>query len=186
MAKKKADPLGELSSMAPPKEKKSKKKIAPPPKKRELTPEQRSVEDALVDIEKRFGEGAVMRMGKRRKREMEVIPSGSIRLDEALGVGGYPRGRIVEIFGPESSGKTTLTLHAIANAQAMGLQVAFVDAEHALDPSYAEKIGVNLDDLIISQPDFGEQALEIVEALVRSGGIGVVVVDSVAALVPSK
>ncbi|BBL70630.1 recombinase RecA [Methylogaea oryzae] len=140
---------------------------------------------ALLQIEKQFGKGSVMRMGDvAAVRDLEVIPTGSLALDIALGVGGLPRGRIVEIYGPESSGKTTLTLEVIAQAQKLGGTAAFVDAEHALDPSYAEKIGVNLDDLLVSQPDTGEQALEIADMLVRSGSIDVVVIDSVAALTP--
>ncbi len=139
---------------------------------------------ALMQIEKQFGKGSVMRMGDISHEDMEVYPTGSLTLDIALGVGGLPKGRIVEIYGPESSGKTTLTLEVIAQAQKKEGTCAFVDAEHALDPVYAEKIGVNLDDLLISQPDTGEQALEITDMLVRSGAVDVVVVDSVAALTP--
>ena len=140
---------------------------------------------ALLQIEKQFGKGSVMRMGDAAgSRDIEVIPTGSLSLDIALGVGGLPRGRVVEIYGPESSGKTTLTLEVIAQAQRLGGVAAFVDAEHALDPVYAQKIGVNLDDLLVSQPDTGEQALEIADMLVRSGGVDVVVIDSVAALTP--
>ncbi|MGX2029415.1 recombinase RecA [Methylocaldum gracile] len=140
---------------------------------------------ALSQIEKQFGKGSVMRMGDvPAMRDLEVIPTGSLSLDIALGCGGLPRGRIVEIYGPESSGKTTLTLEVIAQAQKRGGVAAFVDAEHALDPVYAEKIGVNLDDLLVSQPDTGEQALEIADMLVRSGGVDIVVIDSVAALTP--
>ncbi|WP_139558091.1 recombinase RecA [Methylotetracoccus oryzae] len=140
---------------------------------------------ALLQIEKQFGKGSVMRMGDAAgARDIEVIPTGSLSLDIALGVGGLPRGRVVEIYGPESSGKTTLTLEVIAQAQRLGGVAAFVDAEHALDPVYAQKIGVNLDDLLVSQPDTGEQALEIADMLVRSGGVDVVVIDSVAALTP--
>ena len=139
---------------------------------------------ALGQIEKQFGKGAVMRMGDVAARDVEVVSSGSLALDVALGVGGYPRGRVIEIYGPESSGKTTLTLQAIAEAQKAGGTAAFVDAEHALDPSYAEKLGVNVDDLLVSQPDTGEQALEIADMLVRSGAVDIVVVDSVAALTP--
>ena len=139
---------------------------------------------ALGQIEKQFGKGAVMRMGDVGARDVEVVSSGSLALDVALGVGGYPRGRVIEIYGPESSGKTTLTLQAIAEAQKAGGTAAFVDAEHALDPSYAEKLGVNVDDLLVSQPDTGEQALEIADMLVRSGAVDIVVVDSVAALTP--
>src|ERR1700743_3130238 len=140
---------------------------------------------AMAQIERAFGKGAIMRMGARAGDEqIEVIPSGSLGLDLALGIGGLPRGRIVEIYGPESSGKTTLALHAIAEAQRRGGTCAFIDAEHALDPTYARKLGVDVDNLIVSQPDYGEQALEITGALVASGGIDVAVVDSVAALVP--
>ena len=138
----------------------------------------------LSDIEKQFGKGSVMKLGDHEHKNIDVISSGSVSLDVALGIGGYPKGRIIEIFGPESSGKTTFALHAIAEAQKLGGRAAFIDAEHALDPSYAEKIGVNIDELLLSQPDNGEQALEICEALVRSGAISVIVVDSVAALVP--
>src|SRR3954452_3441444 len=139
---------------------------------------------ALKQIEKQFGKGSVMKLGERADRKVSTIPSGSLALDAALGVGGYPRGRIIEIYGPESSGKTTVALHAIAEVQAQGGQAAFIDAEHALDPSYAQKLGVNIDELLLSQPDTGEQALEIAEALVRSGAVDIIVVDSVAALVP--
>ncbi|MCW9059051.1 MAG: recombinase RecA [Gammaproteobacteria bacterium] len=139
---------------------------------------------ALGQIEKQFGKGAVMRMGDVVARDVEVVSSGSLALDVALGVGGYPRGRVIEIYGPESSGKTTLTLQAIAEVQKLGGTAAFVDAEHALDPGYAEKLGVNVDDLLVSQPDTGEQALEITDMLVRSGAVDIVVVDSVAALTP--
>jgi len=139
---------------------------------------------ALLQIEKQFGKGAVMRLGENKHMNIESIPTGAISLDIALGVGGIPKGRIVEIFGPESSGKTTLALHMIAEAQKLGGEVAFIDAEHALDPYYSSKLGVNIDDLIVSQPDTGEEALEITEALVRSGAIDIVVIDSVAALVP--
>ncbi len=143
-----------------------------------------AIDAALKKIEKDFGEGSVMRLGNAPKREIEVIPTGSLSLDMALGIGGLPRGRITEIYGPESSGKTTVSLHIIAEAQKMGGEVAFIDAEHALDPHYAKKLGVDIDRLIVSQPDTGEQALEIAEALARSGGIDVIVIDSVAALVP--
>ena len=139
---------------------------------------------ALQRLEKSFGKGTVMRMGDKVAEKVEVIPSGSLGLDIALGVGGYPRGRVIEIFGQESSGKTTLTLHAIAEAQKLGGSAAFIDAEHAFDPSYAKKIGIDVDNLIISQPDNGEQALEIVDGLVRSGAVDIIVVDSVAALTP--
>ncbi|MCA9391620.1 recombinase RecA [candidate division WWE3 bacterium] len=144
-----------------------------------------AVKLAMEQIEKQFGKGSIMKLGEDQHVEgLRVVPTGSIALDLALGIGGVPRGRIVEIFGPESSGKTTLALHVLANVQKQGGTAAFVDAEHALDPVYAGKIGVNLDDLLVSQPDTGEQALEITETLVRSGGIDVIVVDSVAALVP--
>lgn len=144
----------------------------------------KALESALKQIEKDFGKGSVMKLGEKTDIDIEVIPSGSLLLDAALGVGGYPRGRIIEIYGPESSGKTTVTLHAIAEVQKAGGVAAFIDAEHALDPVYAKKLGVNTDELLISQPDNGEQALEIADALVRSGGIDLLVVDSVAALVP--
>ncbi|MDD3610217.1 MAG: recombinase RecA [Halothiobacillaceae bacterium] len=139
---------------------------------------------ALSQIERQFGKGSVMRMGDAGVREVDVVPTGSIALDMALGIGGLPRGRVVEIYGPESSGKTTLTLQVIAQAQKLGGTCAFVDAEHALDPTYAEKLGVNVADLLVSQPDTGEQALEIADMLVRSGAVDVVVIDSVAALTP--
>ncbi|MBI2175448.1 MAG: recombinase RecA [Parcubacteria group bacterium] len=142
------------------------------------------VEDAIKQIQNRYGEGAIMRLGEVRRVNVEVVPTGSLSLDIALGVGGMPCGRVIEIFGPESSGKTTLALHIVAQAQKRGGLCAFVDAEHALDPEYARHIGVSIDDLFISQPDNGEQALEIVESLVRSGSIDVIVVDSVAALTP--
>ncbi|MDD3998270.1 MAG: recombinase RecA [Sphaerochaetaceae bacterium] len=146
---------------------------------------QEALESARAQIDKQFGKGALMRLGDgSTDRSISCIPSGSIVLDEALGLGGYPRGRVIEIYGPESSGKTTLALHAIAEAQKMGGIAAFIDAEHALDPTYAKKIGVNTDELWISQPDNGEQALEIVESLVRSGAVDIIVVDSVAALTP--
>jgi recombination protein RecA len=145
---------------------------------------EKSLETALAQIERQFGRGAVMRLGEETRAPIEVIPSGSISLDAALGIGGYPRGRIVEVYGPESSGKTTVALHAVANAQRAGGIAAFIDAEHALDPDYAKKLGVNTDALLVSQPDTGEQALEIADMLVRSGAIDIVVIDSVAALVP--
>jgi recombination protein RecA len=145
---------------------------------------EKALEAARLQIEKQFGKGSLMKMGENQSLNIETIPSGSIVLDEALGVGGYPKGRILEIYGPESSGKTTLALHAIAEAQKMGGIAAFVDAEHALDPTYAEKLGVNVAELWVSQPDTGEQALEIVESLIRSGAVDIVVVDSVAALTP--
>lgn len=143
-----------------------------------------ALQSALKNIEKVYGKGAVMRLGDHPKVDVDVIPSGSLLLDEALGVGGYPRGRIVEIYGPESSGKTTLALEAVAEAQKKGGRAAYVDAEHAIDPDYAEKLGVDIDELILSQPDSGEQALEIVEMLAQSGAIDIIIVDSVAALVP--
>ncbi len=144
----------------------------------------RALAAALGQIEKQFGKGAVMRMGDGTQADIDVISSGSLKLDIALGIGGYPKGRVVEIYGPESSGKTTLTLQAIAECQKSGGTAAFIDAEHALDPSYAEKLGVNIDDLLVSQPDTGEQALEIADMLVRSSAIDIIVVDSVAALTP--
>ena len=143
-----------------------------------------ALDEALKTIEKTYGKGAVMRLGERPHVEVDAIPSGSLLLDYSLGVGGYPKGRIIEIYGPESSGKTTLALHAIAEAQKMGGRAAFVDAEHSIDPIYARNLGVNIDELILSQPDSGEQALEIVEMLASSGAIDIIVVDSVAALVP--
>ncbi len=139
---------------------------------------------ALKQIEKQFGKGSIMKLGEQTDRKVVTCPSGSLALDAALGVGGYPRGRIIEVYGPESSGKTTVALHAIAEVQAQGGQAAFIDAEHALDPEYAQKLGVNIDELLLSQPDTGEQALEIAEALVRSGAVDAIVIDSVAALVP--
>jgi recombination protein RecA len=144
----------------------------------------KALETALSQIEKAFGKGSIMKLGKGEIEKVEAIPTGSLGLDIALGVGGVPKGRVIEIYGPESSGKTTLTLHIVAEAQKKGGICAFIDAEHALDPSYAKKLGVNTDDLLISQPDTGEQALEIADTLVRSGAIDVIVVDSVAALVP--
>ena len=144
----------------------------------------KALESALAQIDRQFGKGSVMRLGSDERAPVEVIPTGSIALDSALGIGGLPRGRIVEIYGPESSGKTTVALHAIANAQANGGIAAFVDAEHALDPIYAQKLGVDIDQLLVSQPDTGEQALEITDMLIRSGSIDVIVIDSVAALVP--
>ncbi|MET3699545.1 RecA protein [Bacillus oleivorans] len=145
---------------------------------------QAALEMALKQIEKQFGKGSIMKLGEQTDRKISTVPSGSLALDVALGVGGYPRGRIIEIYGPESSGKTTVALHAIAEVQATGGQAAFIDAEHALDPVYAQKLGVNIDELLLSQPDTGEQALEIAEALVRSGAVDIIVIDSVAALVP--
>ena len=144
----------------------------------------KALEVAMSQIEKQFGKGSVMKLGEFKAMEVEAIPTGALSLDIALGIGGVPRGRIIEVFGPESSGKTTLALHVIAEAQKAGGEAAFIDAEHALDPVYAKKLGVDIDNLIVSQPDTGEQALEITEALVRSGALDVIVVDSVAALVP--
>jgi recombination protein RecA len=144
----------------------------------------KALETALSQIEKAFGKGSIMRMGEQEALNIEAIPTGSLALDIALGVGGIPKGRVIEIFGPESSGKTTLTLHIVAESQKMGGTCAFIDAEHALDPVYARKLGVNVDNLLVSQPDTGEQALEIADTLVRSGAVDVIVVDSVAALVP--
>lgn len=141
---------------------------------------------AITQIEKNFGKGSIMKMGESKKLAVEIIPTGSLSLDLALGVGGLPRGRVVEIFGPEGGGKTTVSLHAIAEAQKKGGVAAFIDAEHALDPIYAKKLGVDINNLLISQPDYGEQALEIAETLIRSGAIDIIVVDSVAALVPKR
>ncbi len=152
--------------------------------KQELKPEKDGLQDAIDEIKQRFGEGAIMKLKEARHSNVDVIPTGAISLDMALGVGGVPRGRVIEIYGPESSGKTSLALHILAEAQKQGGVGAFVDAEHALDPDYAKKIGVNIDDLLISQPDSGEQALQIVETLVKSGEVDVIVIDSVAALVP--
>lgn len=143
-----------------------------------------ALEMALRQIEKQFGKGSIMKLGESNHMQVEVVPSGSLALDIALGIGGLPRGRVIEVYGPESSGKTTVALHAIAEVQKTGGQAAFIDAEHALDPTYASKLGVNIDELLLSQPDTGEQALEIAEALVRSGAVDIIVVDSVAALVP--
>ena len=152
---------------------------------KELNAKNQAIDAAMLQIEKQFGKGSIMRLGDNpSKGEISAIPTGSLELDIALGVGGVPRGRIVEIYGPESSGKTTLTLHIIAEAQKQGGVAAFIDAEHALDPQYAAKLGVNINDLLVSQPDTGEEALEICESLVRSGAIDVIVIDSVAALVP--
>src|SRR5881296_2899747 len=151
----------------------------------ERTEKSRALDLAVSQIEKQFGKGSIMRLGGiDSTAALDAIPSGSLALDAALGVGGFPRGRVIEIYGPESGGKTTMTLHVIAEAQKLGGQAAFIDAEHALDPSYARKLGVDVDNLLVSQPDNGEQALEIAETLIRSGGVDVVVVDSVAALVP--
>ncbi|MFC5338665.1 recombinase RecA [Leucobacter denitrificans] len=145
---------------------------------------EKALESALAQIDRQFGKGAIMRMGSQERQPVEIIPTGSVALDVALGIGGLPRGRIIEIYGPESSGKTTLTLHAIANAQRGGGIAAFIDAEHALDPEYAQKLGVDIDALLVAQPDTGEQALEIADMLIRSGSVDLVVIDSVAALVP--
>ncbi len=150
------------------------------------TDKKKALQTALLQLEKSFGKGAVMRLGDRPEMNVEAIPTGSLALDAALGIGGVPKGRIIEIYGPESSGKTTLALHVLAEAQKMGGEVAFVDAEHALDPVYAAALGVDTDNMLVSQPDTGEQALEITDALVRSGAVDAVVVDSVAALVPKQ
>src|SRR5574344_31329 len=153
----------------------------------EMSEKLKALEAARLQIEKQFGTGSLMKLGSKTDTVgIDVIPSGSILLDEALGIGGYPRGRIIEMYGPESSGKTTLALHAIAEAQKLGGIAAFIDAEHALDPMYAKNLGVNIDELWVSQPDTGEQALEICENLVRSGAVDIVVVDSVAALTPQN
>ena len=170
--------------MASDKGKKSSKTVTTIPANDDGTEKKRALDIALAGIEKQFGKGAVIRMGERASRDIQVIPTGCLDLDMALGVGGLPRGRVVEIYGPESSGKTTVALHVVAEAQKMGGVAAFIDAEHALDPVYARKLGVDVDQLYVSQPDTGEQALEICEALVRSGAIDIVVIDSVAALVP--
>ena len=170
--------------MASDKGKKSSKTVTTIPANDDGTEKKRALDIALAGIEKQFGKGAVIRMGERASRDIQVIPTGCLDLDMALGVGGLPRGRVVEIYGPESSGKTTVALHVVAEAQKMGGVAAFIDAEHALDPVYARKLGVDVDQLYVSQPDTGEQALEICEALVRSGAIDCVVVDSVAAMVP--
>lgn len=148
------------------------------------TEKKKALEAAMNQIEKQFGKGSVMKLGEFKAMEIEAIPTGALSLDMALGIGGVPRGRIIEVFGPESSGKTTLALHVVSEAQKMGGEAAFIDAEHALDPVYAKKLGVDIDNLIVSQPDTGEQALEITESLIRSGALDVIVVDSVAALVP--
>jgi len=155
-------------------------------RKKELTNRQKATEAAIDQIKERFGEGSIMRLKEAKKMEVEFIPTGCFSLDIALGIGGVPKGRVIEIFGKEMSGKSTLALHIIAQSQKKGGVAAFVDAEHALDPEYAKRIGVNINDLLISQPDTGEQALEIVETLVRSNGIDVIVIDSVAALTPKK
>ena len=150
----------------------------------EVKDKDKALEQVLADIEKQFGKGAIMKLGSSEHMEVEVTPSGSLSLDIALGVGGFPKGRIIEIYGPESSGKTTIALQAIAEAQKAGGRAAFIDAEHALDPVYAQKLGVNINELLLSQPDTGEQALEICDALVRSEAVSIIVIDSVAALVP--
>lgn len=149
-----------------------------------MSDRQAALDMALKQIEKQFGKGSIMKLGEKTDTRISTVPSGSLALDTALGIGGYPRGRIIEVYAPESSGKTTVALHAIAEVQEKGGQAAFIDAEHALDPVYAQKLGVNIEELLLSQPDTGEQALEIAEALVRSGAVDIVVVDSVAALVP--
>ena len=159
-------------------------KSAKEPTPREATDRDKALDTALAQIERQFGKGSVMKLGQEGRVPIDVIPTGSIALDIALGIGGLPRGRIVEIYGPESSGKTTLALHAIANCQAAGGIAAFIDAEHAFDPEYAKKLGVDIDNLLVSQPDTGEQALEISDMLIRSGALALIVVDSVAALVP--
>ncbi len=160
------------------------KKTKPDAKQGADNPRSQAIQMAIEQIEKQFGKGSVMRLGSREKVDIDVIPTGALSLDMALGIGGVPRGRIVEIYGPESSGKTTLAMHIIAEAQKMGEEVAFIDAEHAFDPKYASKIGIDVKNMYIAQPDFGEQALEILETLVRSAGFAVIVVDSVAALTP--
>ena len=160
------------------------KEKAPLPSAAPADDKKRAIDTAMAQIEKMYGKGSIMRFGDRTSLDVDYIPTGSLALDVALGIGGLPKGRIIEIYGPESSGKTTLALHVVAEAQKRGGEVAFVDAEHALDPTYARALGVKVEDMLISQPDTGEQALEITEALVRSGAIDVIVVDSVAALVP--
>lgn len=159
-------------------------KKATPEAKTATNEKAKAVEAAIAQIEKNYGKGSIMTLGSQPIQDIPVIPSGCIQLDMALGVGGFPRGRIIEIYGPESSGKTTLTLHAIAEAQKCGGVAAFIDAEHAFDATYARKLGVKIEELLVSQPDTGEQALDIVETLVRSGAVDIIVVDSVAALVP--
>ena len=159
-------------------------KSAKEPTARENSDRDKALDTALAQIERQFGKGSIMTLGQEDRLPVEAIPTGSIALDIALGIGGLPRGRVVEIYGPESSGKTTLALHAIANCQALGGIAAFVDAEHAFDPEYAKKLGVDIDNLLVSQPDTGEQALEIADMLIRSGALSLVVIDSVAALVP--
>ncbi|MBU5595057.1 recombinase RecA [Amphibacillus sp. MSJ-3] len=149
-----------------------------------MSDREKALDQALKSIERQFGKGSIMKLGEQAERKIATVSSGSLTLDVALGIGGYPRGRVIEIYGPESSGKTTVSLHAIAEAQKLGGTAAFIDAEHALDPVYARNLGVNTDELLLSQPDTGEQALEIAEALVRSGAVDIIVIDSVAALVP--
>ena len=151
---------------------------------KDTTDKDKALEQVLADIEKQFGKGSIMKLGGNEHMEIETTSSGSLGLDIALGVGGFPKGRIIEIYGPESSGKTTIALQAVAEVQKTGGRAAFIDAEHALDPVYARQLGVNIDELLLSQPDTGEQALEICEALVRSEAVNIVVIDSVAALVP--
>lgn len=153
-------------------------------KKKEVVDKNKALELAMKQIKKEYGDGSIMKMGSNAHMNVEVIPTGSINLDRALGLGGFPRGRVVEVYGAESSGKTTVALHSIAEAQKMGGIAAFIDAEHALDPKYAKALGVDVDELLISQPDYGEQALEIADMLVRSGAVDIIVIDSVAALVP--
>ena len=153
-------------------------------KKADTTKKDKDLDQILSDIEKQFGKGSIMKLGENQHMKVDVVSSGCLSLDIALGVGGYPRGRIIEIYGPESSGKTTFALQAIASVQKTGGRAAFIDAEHALDPVYAEKLGVNINELLLSQPDTGEQALEICDALVKSEAISIIVIDSVAALVP--
>jgi len=170
--------------MATSKKKKTTKKSVTKSTKKSDSPKEKAIEVAVSQIEKQFGKGSIMKLGGDKKIDVEVIPTGALSLDIALGIGGVPKGRIVEIYGPESSGKTTLALHILAEAQKKGEAVALIDAEHAFDPTYAKNIGIELDDMYISQPDFGEQALEILETLVRSAAFGVVVIDSVAALTP--
>ena len=162
----------------------AKKKVAKKNEKEGVKKDNKDVEAVVDEIRTKFGDGMLMKLGEARRTDVATIPSGSLSLDLALGVGGFPRGRVIEIYGPESSGKTTIALHVAANAQKSGGTAAFVDAEHALDPEYAQRIGVNIDELLVSQPDAGEQALDIVETLVQSGAVDVVVVDSVAALTP--
>ncbi|MBQ5754310.1 MAG: DNA recombination/repair protein RecA, partial [Oscillospiraceae bacterium] len=161
-----------------------KKNTMPSPTRKEGSGKKDALETALAQIEKQFGKGAVMKLGANAAMQVDTISTGSLGLDMALGVGGMPRGRVIEVYGPESSGKTTLALHVLAEAQKAGGEVAFIDVEHALDPDYAKALGVDIDSLLVSQPDTGEQALEICEALVRSGAIDAIVIDSVAAMVP--